>query len=186
MASRGNPHPPVITSRGARLGGSLESSISDILDATFGATPNMCLIRGVNGWAVSPTASLGGILTFTWGLGVTIGGNPTPVAVGTNPANIYLPCTENGTFNRVFMIAVTGPVGAALIVDILKSTNFGSSFTTIFSAKPQISDGSLSGGQAAVFSTPTINSGDLLRLDISQVGSGTPGNNVTVVLEVIT
>ena len=131
-------------------------------------------------WA-APGASSGKALTWTWGVGVTVGGTASPCAVATNPSNVYLPCSQAAIFQRVDMIAVTGPIGAALVVDILKSTDHGASFASIFTTKPQISDSTLGGGTGAVFAGgATINAGDVLRLDITQVGSINQGNNVVI------
>jgi len=70
----------------------------------------------------------------------------------------------------------TAPVGADLIVDILKNSS------SIFSTKPQINDGAVAGGSSAVFSTTTVADGDIITYNIDQVGSTTPGSDLTMAL----
>jgi hypothetical protein len=127
---------------------------------------------------VSPLA--GGCRIFTWGLGV--GQN---VMVGTDLA-LWLPMSASGTFTRVDLVAKTPPVGSDLIIDILLSTNHGQTWTSLWSMNPQnrprISAG-LSYGAQDIFDMASFGQGSLLRIDVTQVGSTTPGTNVTVCLE---
>jgi hypothetical protein len=80
------------------------------------------------------------------------------------------------TANAVDLSVKTAPDGADIIVDVLKN---GSS---IFSTKPQITDGQSSGGSSAVFSTTTFVAGDVITFNIDQVGSSTPGSDLTIAL----
>jgi hypothetical protein len=117
-------------------------------------------------------------------LGVTTNGIANPVTVATNPASVYMICSKGGTFTRVDLVAVTGPTGAALIVDIQKSSTSGPPFTSIFSGTfPTIAAGAVS-GSTTTFNTTTFSAGDVLILNVTQVGSTIAGNNVTVCLDV--
>jgi hypothetical protein len=78
------------------------------------------------------------------------------------------------TFNDVTLRVKTAPTGAAVIIDIKKNG------TSIFSTKPQIADGALTGGSGAVFSSTTVTSGDVLTFDVNQVGSTVPGQDLTI------
>lgn len=88
----------------------------------------------------------------------------------------------NMTLQAVRLYAKTPSVGSALRVDIQRSTNGGTSFASIFSTLPICVASSHIGGTLAVFSTTTVNAGDVFRVDITQVGSTTPGSNLTVQL----
>jgi hypothetical protein len=91
-----------------------------------------------------------------------------------------------GKFTKAWAVAKTGPVGANLIFDILKSTDNGSTWTSIWATNTgnriQIAAGSNSGSQTS-FDTTTFAASDLLRIDIVQVGSTTAGSDISIVLE---
>lgn len=73
----------------------------------------------------------------------------------------------------------TAPTTQAIIVDVNKNG------TTIFSTqanRPQIAVGANSGTSGAP-NTTSITSGDYLTVDIDQVGSGTPGADIVVVVK---
>lgn len=111
------------------------------------------------------------ISTVSWGL--CVGSNCTTATTITVP---WI-APAKAQFEKCFIAAGTGPVGAALIVDIHKAG------TSIFSAgRLQIADGSTAGNTAAFASTAlkTLAEGDLLTIDIDQTGTTTPGKNVFV------
>lgn len=83
------------------------------------------------------------------------------------------------TLTGCFLSVKTAPVGAALIVDIQKASSPNGTFATIFSALPQVAAGAYSGNSTS-FSTATLAAGDILRMDVTQVGSTTPGSALTV------
>lgn len=116
---------------------------------------------------------------FTW---VLAAGGAT-IAVASNVADTLLVSAYAGTLHRVDLSAKTGPVGAALKVDILFSTNSGSTWTSLWAStpanKPVIADGAVAGSQAA-FDTTTYTAGTLWRIDVLQVGSTTAGSGVWV------
>lgn len=117
---------------------------------------------------------------FSWLLGQ--GAN---VSVGSDLTG-HLICMQAGTLAVVRLAASTGPVGAALIIDILKSTDNGATFTSLWAThpgnRPNIADGSKS-GSATSFDTQTYNAGDLWRIDVIQVGSSTPGTGLTAMMQ---
>lgn len=80
------------------------------------------------------------------------------------------------TISKVGLFIGTSPVGSALIVDIKKNG------TTIFptTAKPQIAAGASSG--SAVPDTTAWADGEYLTIDVTQVGSTTPGSDLTIVV----
>lgn len=79
-------------------------------------------------------------------------------------------------FSTIDIRVKTAPTGSALIVNIKKNG------TTIFSTKPQISAGATTGGSTAVFAgtNPSLSDGDVLTIDIDQVGSTEPGRDLTI------
>lgn len=96
------------------------------------------------------------------------------LSVTGNPLRIYAPCAL--TIDKVFIAVATAPVGAAVIVDINKN---GTTIFTTQSNRPQIAAGSNTGESG----TPDITSlaaGDYLTMDVDQVGSSTPGADLTV------
>lgn len=91
--------------------------------------------------------------------------------------------TSKGTITNVRAACKTAPVGAALIFDIDKSTNNGTSWTSIWATTPAnkitIADGARTGTQSS-FDTKTFVAGDLFRVNVDQIGSGTAGADCTV------
>lgn len=80
------------------------------------------------------------------------------------------------SLSSISLKAKGAPTGAALIYDI------NSNGVSIFGTRPQINDGSTSGGGSAVFSTTVIPLNAVLTIDIDQVGSTFAGSGVTVIL----
>ena len=77
-----------------------------------------------------------------------------------------------------YIYVKTAPTGAAIIVDILKSTTPNGTFTSIFTATPQISAAGFSGNSTG-FVSANLSAGDYLRFDITQVGSTIAGSSLT-------
>lgn len=99
------------------------------------------------------------------------------VDVGTEQIpTIHLDGPHQGI--AVWLRAKTAPVGADLIVDINEDG------VSLFSTRPQINDGANEGGGSAVFSDTDLADNAKLTLDVDQVGSGTKGSDLTVILEV--
>ncbi len=120
----------------------------------------------------SSVLNIQSVLPVTFVLGLT-----TNLVVNTNVTNkIVLPFDVS--FVRVDAIAQTGPVGAALLFDI----NLNG--TTIWSTQANritIADGKTT-GSGTTFNTTTAVAGDVLSIDVDQIGSTTPGTGVTVTL----
>jgi len=102
------------------------------------------------------------------------------LAVGTNKSAVISwdgGCTF--TITKVVAVAKTGPVGADLILDI----NLDG--TSIWNATPanriKIADGATAGSQTS-FDDNTIADGQDVTIDVDQIGSGTAGANVTVII----
>ncbi len=117
--------------------------------------------------------------TFAWTLGLN---SDAFVAADEAP---WVICNKAGTFTRWDIVAKTGPVGADLVLDVLKSTNGGSTFATLWTAtpanRPKIADGSNT-GTGSTFAVTTFAAGDLLRLDVITVGSSTAGQNISLAI----
>jgi hypothetical protein len=117
--------------------------------------------------------------TFAWAFALD---SDAIVATDISP---WVICTGGGTFARWDIAAKVGPVGAALVVDILKSTDHGATFATLWTAtpsnRPTIANGGVS-ATGSTFAVTTFAAGDLLRLDVITVGSTTAGQNVSVAI----
>lgn len=109
---------------------------------------------------------------------------PGPRVVGNDLTNWYI-VPVGLTFTAAYVVCKTGPTGANLILDIQKSTNNGSTFTSLWSVtpsnKPTVAAGSVAGSTTS-FDTTTANAGDELRFDIDQVGSTVAGSDITLLL----
>jgi hypothetical protein len=84
---------------------------------------------------------------------------------------------------KVFVAAKIAPVGASFVVDILKSSDGGSTFTSLWVTnpgnRPTLTTTNKQGSTTS-FDTTTLTEGDLLRIDIVTVGSTTAGQKVRV------
>lgn len=113
---------------------------------------------------------------------------PGPRVVASDVANwIILPWA--GKFSKAWTVAKTGPTGASLILDVQKSSNNGSTFATLWGTnpgnKPTIAAGQVAGNTSS-FDTATFAAGDILRIDIGQVGSSVAGSDVTLAIAILT
>lgn len=109
---------------------------------------------------------------------------PGPRTVQTDCTN-WVILGKAGKFVKAWAQTKSGPTGAALICDILKSSNNGSTWATIWSTagnRVTVADGS-SNGTTVTFDTATYAAGDILRIDVAQVGSTLAGSDVTVMLD---
>ncbi|OGJ56681.1 hypothetical protein A3D88_02795 [Candidatus Peribacteria bacterium RIFCSPHIGHO2_02_FULL_52_16] len=80
------------------------------------------------------------------------------------------------TANDVEIKGVVGPTGAALIIDINEEG------TTIFSTRPQISDGAETEAGTHAFSDTSLAKGSEIHLDVDQIGSSRAGSGITIML----
>jgi hypothetical protein len=93
----------------------------------------------------------------------------------------WLHLAENAEVMEVEAFAKTAPTGAAIWLEIEYSTDNGSSWagSVVTAANLQIAAGSKN-GNTTVITTPHMNDGYLLRLNIDQVGSTIAGSDLTV------
>lgn len=87
--------------------------------------------------------------------------------------------------NKAIAIVKTAPTGASLIVDIEKSDDNGSTWTSLWntstSDRPTIA-ASAKVGITTDFDTSSLSVGDLLRPTVDQVGSTVAGADLTIML----
>lgn len=102
------------------------------------------------------------------------------VTTGVSKTNV-LTVPSACTIAKVYAYAKTGPVGAAIIMDI--NVNGVSIWASTPANRIQIASGAVSGTQTS-FDTTALVENDILTIDIDQIGSSTPGKDVTVTLKV--
>lgn len=104
----------------------------------------------------------------------------------TQTSKDYKDLPDNVTFERCDLIVDTAPTGAAIIVDIERSTDGGSTWVTIFTNsanRPQIAASAKTGNTTTIdVATGTANS-HRYRAKIAQVGSTISGADLTVTLK---
>lgn len=83
------------------------------------------------------------------------------------------------TIETCYLYAKTGPTSADLIIDINKN---GSTIWSTQENRAKITDGNQS-GNTSVFNTTDLSAGDVITLDVDQIGSGTAGADLTVQLK---
>ena len=144
--------------------------------------------------AVPSEITLGAGLSYSGTTVVATGPHPftaimglgSAIVTGTNIPGNYLICGFAGTFTRWDVICpiANQPSGASLVVDIMKSSDHGATFTSIWNStpsnRPTVTSGSNNGGGTA-FDTTTFSAGDVLRFDVITAGGGSV-QNVTVAL----
>ncbi len=148
------------------------------------ATSELTLGAGLSFSGTTLVSTGGGAPIASWVLGPGV-----PLAVGNDVTINWYPLLSGGISGALINAKgggdPTGPVGADLILDIKKSSNGGGSWTSLWasnpSRRPTIADGATV-GVAGPTDTITRSLGDLLRIDVIQVGSTTPGSNVSLVL----
>lgn len=108
--------------------------------------------------------------TLTTGTSVA----PVLVAVGTQ------------TISKCYVNVKTAPTGASLIIDIDKSTDNGATWTSIWNTnqanRATVAASALAGTQTS-FDTTALAEGNLLRVNIDQVGSTVAGADLTVTVK---
>lgn len=110
---------------------------------------------------------------------------PGTLAVGNDQAPWFICSISHGlTLLDTSLAVKTAPTGAAIEIDIQRSTDCGATWSSIYSTKPTIPVGSRGCDESGVLETTYIVEGDILRLDITQVGSTVAGADLTVSLRV--
>jgi hypothetical protein len=110
--------------------------------------------------------------TYTFALG--IGGN---VSTGTSVTN-QLIIEKTGTISKAWINAKTAPTGADLIVDINLN---GSTIWSTQTNRLKLAANATTGSQTS-FNTVAVTAGDILTIDVDQIGSTVAGSNVTIQL----
>ncbi len=88
------------------------------------------------------------------------------------------PVTVAGTITAVRAAVGTAPTGAAILVDVNKN---GTTVFTTQGNRPLIAAGTNSSG-AAVPDVTSVIAGDLLSVDVDQIGSSVAGSDLVVVV----
>lgn len=122
-----------------------------------------------------PAGGSGDTTNITWVLAAG-----EAATTGTNKTNV-ITMPRAGTITRCTIYAKTGPTGAALICDI--NINGTSIWASTQANRIQIASGSQSGVQTS-FDTTSLAQGDLMTVDIDQIGSTVAGMDVTVILTI--
>jgi hypothetical protein len=114
----------------------------------------------------------------------------TQFAIGSTPRfGFYLPgtlsvsddqswnpiCIQAQTFQGIYAFAGTAPVGSILTARIYNVTQSQAVGSISISAGAQ-------NANTTSFTNASVNAGDVLRVDITAIGSTTPGANLTLVL----
>lgn len=101
------------------------------------------------------------------------------LTTGTSVAPLLV-ATATQTISKVYVNVKTAPTGADLIIDINK--NGTSIWNTTQANRAKVLAGATSGTQTS-FDTTSLAEGDILTLDIDQIGSTVAGADVTVVIK---
>lgn len=109
---------------------------------------------------------------------------PGPRTVQTDCTN-WVTMGKTGKFVKAWMVAKVAPTGTAFIVDILKSSDNGATWATIWSTtgnRVQMA-ATVNNGVSTTFDTATYAAGNLLRIDVAQIGSTIAGSDISVLLD---
>jgi len=116
-------------------------------------------------------------IVFEWLFGGTL---------TTQTSKDYKDLPDDVTWERCDLIVDTVPTGAAIIVDIERSTDSGASWTTIFTGgtnRPQIAAAARVGSTTTIDVPAGTENSHRYRAKISQVGSTIPGADLTITLK---
>lgn len=97
----------------------------------------------------------------------------------------YLSLPDDVTWERADLNMSTAPVGQNVIVDIERSTDSGATWVTIFTNsanRPSVTAGNKTGSTTTVDVQNATALTHLFRAKISQIGTTTPGADLTVIL----
>lgn len=112
--------------------------------------------------------------TFLLALGVNC-------TVGVNKTNELIFPTISGTLIEILARAKTGPTGTDLIFDL--NINGVSIWNITPANRLKILSGQVDGNQT-IFDVTTLIEGDILTIDVDQIGSIVAGKNITVELKI--
>lgn len=91
----------------------------------------------------------------------------------------YIIVPQNMTIIKAYARVKTSPTGAAILIDINKN---GTTIWSTQSNRLTIADAGLSATQTS-FNITSLSEGDYLSFDVDQVGSTTPGQDLTIALK---
>lgn len=104
----------------------------------------------------------------------------------TQTSKDYKSLPDAVTFERCDLAVEIAPTGAAIIVDIERSTDNGATWVTIFTNsanRPQIANGARTGSTTTVDVSSGSANSHLYRAKIAQVGSTVAGANISIILK---
>lgn len=102
-----------------------------------------------------------------------------PLIVQTNAGlPIFFP--ENATIQKISAYVRTAPTGADIIIDVNLN---GTTIFTTQANRPTIPDGT-NVDASAIPDVTSITAGDVLEIDVDQIGSGTAGEDLVVVIQI--
>jgi hypothetical protein len=100
------------------------------------------------------------------------------LAVGTNQTPL-IRITASETIQKISADLKTAPTGQSVVFDVNKN---GSTIWSTQVNRLSVSAGATVGNQTT-FNTTAMADGDLLTVDVDQVGSGTPGADATITIK---
>jgi hypothetical protein len=100
------------------------------------------------------------------------------LSVGATKIRFIMPFKMINPKSRMAVVSV--PTGASIICDVNKA---GTTIYTTQANRPVIADGASSGSLSPTADVTTLNAGDVMELDIDQIGSGSPGSGLWFVLQ---
>jgi len=105
-----------------------------------------------------------------------------PLTVSKGLTNYYI-CRKGGSFiDFATKIKTQAPTGSSAILDVLRSTDDGATWGSIFGTSTIVLPaGSTKTVLSKTFNIVGISVGDLLRIDCLQIGSTNPGSGIEVV-----
>lgn len=101
------------------------------------------------------------------------------LATGTSVAPLLVALATQ-TISKVYVNCKTAPTGADIIIDINK--NGTSIWNTTPANRATIAAGATSGTQTS-FDTTSLSEGDILTVDIDQIGSTVAGADITIIVK---
>lgn len=100
---------------------------------------------------------------------------PSTLFIGSNQTPIII-VPQSMTIIKISAVVKTAPTGSTIILDINKN---GSTIWSTQANRLTIADGSTSGSTTSINTTSLVE-GDLLTVDLDQVGSNVSGADLTV------
>jgi len=108
-----------------------------------------------------------------------------PATLFTQTLKDYLSLPDNATITGVYLACDTAPTGAAIIVDIERSTDGGATWVTIFTGgtnRPQVAISARTGNTTTIDVPSVVANTYLYRAVLSQVGSTIAGADLSVMM----